>query len=551
MSAEINLPEEKEDMTDLVCSHCEDKLKDIDSYQCKTCNDEDGADTPKSLFCKMCLVVLHIKKRHDVCDYRGHRPKICGKHRILCRMFCEDCKIVFCDECIGPHCRHRFRPSSEKATEVRQSIHEYLAKYEELTKPLKRRETTEKETFEEKERIATSINAENCANTMIECTTKVIRLNSAVLHEDLPNSKNNLQRSKMICSLSERNDNKITELKKLLPTSDGVCIEKFLGVMKEIDSSLSEQSDSLQTYVYLKWHQNWEKILLDSVRRAMRSMKTPSVKRGSYKQIKLSKSLSLDGSIKKIGKGEKLKFSNWKLFNVSMKKERVDFTIHEPYNKSIQKYRINGVPTGVNMIKMLQERVIAAAVRNTLITELFNLTRVIFGSEWKLINSHTFCSYVTPFFAWSEKEKLIARTYDYNKFSARIYDVHSEPKFLVHWYPSLYSYVDINDNITVVNTDKGTKIEVLKVHHQLSQIDRMQILCYDRDAAELMLVLFDNKEGVSMTSKATLSRQCSLNWEVVDVCKYDIPASEPLLDLAFFRKNVYAYTENYVYAAKT
>ena len=151
MSAEVEITAEKENSTVFICSHCEEKLKDIDSYQCKTCNQEGETDTPKSLFCKLCLVVLHIKRRHDVCDYRGHIPKICEKHRISCRMFCEDCQTVFCDECIGPHCRHRFRPSSEKATQIRKAIHEYLAKYEELAKPVKPRENTEKETFDEEE----------------------------------------------------------------------------------------------------------------------------------------------------------------------------------------------------------------------------------------------------------------------------------------------------------------------------------------------------------------------------------------------------------------
>ena len=295
--------------------------------------------------------------------------------QILCRMLCDDCQTVFCDKCVGPHCSHRFRPSSEKATEVRQSIHKYLAKYEELTKPLKRRETTEKETFDEKERIATSINAKNFANTMIEYTAKVIQSNARVLHEDLPNSKNSSQRSKMICSLSERNDNKIIELKNLLPTSDGICIEKFLGVMKEIDSSLREQSKSLQTYVYLKWHQNWKSILLDSLRNAVRSMMTPGVEKGSYKQIQLSKSLSHDGSIKEIGEGEKLKFCNGKLFNVSMKNGRVDFTVHDLYN-TVQKYCIKGVPTDDNMIMMLNNRVWCPdTLLKVLIPELFNLTR--------------------------------------------------------------------------------------------------------------------------------------------------------------------------------
>ena len=186
MAVKVNVTAEKEDWTVFICSHCAEELKDIDTYQCKTCNEEIVAGTPKALFCEQCLAVLHIKKGHDVLDYKGHTPKVCDSHRKLCLLFCDDCQTVFCDKCIGPHCSHRFKPSSEKATEVRQSIHEYLAKYEELAKPVKRRETTEKETFEEKERIATLVNAQNFANTMIEYTAKVIQSNANVSYKDLP-----------------------------------------------------------------------------------------------------------------------------------------------------------------------------------------------------------------------------------------------------------------------------------------------------------------------------------------------------------------------------
>ena len=229
-----------------------------------------------------------------------------------------------------------------------------------------------------------------------------------------------------------------------------------------------------------------------------------------------------------------------------MKNFWVDFTVHDPYNNKVQKYYIGGVSIGDNMIVILKERVQCLAARNVLITELVSLTREIFGSQWKPIIYAGFPEF--HMYAWSEKQKMIAGIQYYNYSGALVYNVHSEPKFYVDHRPFFYSYVDMDDNITVGDKNKGTKIEVLKINHQLSQIDRMRVLSYNANTAVAMLLLFDIKERVSMTGKATLSSGTSLNWEVVEVCKYDIPSSEPLLDFDVILGKVYAYTKNYVYA---
>ena len=163
---------------------------------------------------------MHINKGHEICDYRGYKPKSCEKHRKLCLLFCDDCQIVFCDKCIGPHCKHQCRPASVKASDVRKSIFELLTKFEDLAKPVKRGECTEKDTFDERDKIAKSLDQEKFENTLMAMVIKVFHDNSDILYGMRPTTNDSAHRLELICSLSKKNDTKIIELRELLKSSD-------------------------------------------------------------------------------------------------------------------------------------------------------------------------------------------------------------------------------------------------------------------------------------------------------------------------------------------
>ena len=117
------------DLTVLVCDNCQESLTDTEIYRCKTC-DSQTDEVIRSWFCELCVAALHMKKGHEICDYRGYKPKVCEKHRKLCVLFCDDCEIVFCDKCVILHCEHHYRPVPEKACDVRKSIFELLTTFE-------------------------------------------------------------------------------------------------------------------------------------------------------------------------------------------------------------------------------------------------------------------------------------------------------------------------------------------------------------------------------------------------------------------------------------
>ena len=178
---EVPISEDSETTT-LICDNCKESLNDIECYQCKTCATQNDGGL-KSWFCELCVAALHIKKGHEICDYRGYKPKVCEKHRKLCLLFCDDCQIVFCDKCVGPHCKHQYRPASEKATDVRKSIFEFLTNFEDLAKPVKRREYIEKNTFDERDKIAKSLDRENFESTLMTMITKVVHENVDHLYD--------------------------------------------------------------------------------------------------------------------------------------------------------------------------------------------------------------------------------------------------------------------------------------------------------------------------------------------------------------------------------
>ena len=132
--------QEAYNMPDLTCVSCKKVYPQIDCYRC-SCNDVNSEGSIYDMFyCDICIG-SHIRQEHEIFDCKGYKPKICSTHEMLASMFCHDCNVLFCFKCVGPHCKHDYRPVSEKAKEVRKSVFEYLNEFDELAKPLARRKS--------------------------------------------------------------------------------------------------------------------------------------------------------------------------------------------------------------------------------------------------------------------------------------------------------------------------------------------------------------------------------------------------------------------------
>ena len=545
-----------------ICANCEKNLDDNESYQCKTCNSQKD-ESLRSWFCEQCLAVLHVKKEHEVCDCRGYKPKVCEKHRRLCLLFCNDCQIVFCYECIGPHCEHKFRPSSEKASEARKSIFELLTKFEELTKPMKRRESNEKDTFDERDKIANSLDQLNFESTLTKMVTKVIHDNFDLLYGMMPKANDSVQRSDLIRNLSKTNDFQITELRGLLRSSDEACIELFPNISTVAEASLIEQEEVLKSHVYLQWKRDWESVILESLTNAMKLMNIPQVETKRYKQISFSPLKKFNDTGNEFSPSDLCLHLEKSLvkycFDVVLSGTRIDFTV---YNSGDDASR--GFLTGVEfeflgddgrlaLLKQSgdtnsqsQTRILVDLLSKRMTHDAGETLRELDSREWKIIGMNSQVYEHPIVHVWNEKQKAVATDLSHSQPPFLMEEVCSEPKLILDFGVAI-ACVDKDERVIIDHKKNGTRIDVVKSKHQLSQIDAI-FMGLETNYSKVWVMLVDKKDRVVMKCRANLTDQVSLSWEVIDVFKLDIPAPETMTNVFInsYKLNVDVFVEDAV-----
>ena len=108
----------------------------------------------------------------------------------------------------------------------------------------------------------------------------------------------------------------------------------------------------------------------------------------------------------------------------------------------------------------------------------------------------------------------------------------------------VFAHVSKDDTITVKHLKHDATLRLLRTHHQLSHVDKLAFLSPpEKDA--VYLILFDNKERISVKFKLDLSNFLQLNAEIIEVCKYDIPSEFPV-DFDMYGKRIFAYSDDCV-----
>ena len=228
-----------------------------------------------------------MRKKHEIVDHKGYKPAICPDHENLCFLFCCDCKVVFCFECIGKHSQHGFITVSEKASEVRGAIYECMGLYDELMKPMKHRAGVVKTSLENIRQFEDSMNGDNLVKTLCEAFERVIRANEAILVEransqktaQKPNEKTCFSKSQIeaLEFVAENADRNLLKLKNMLKMSDGVTISNYIDSKDGLESSVGDQADELKRHAYLEWTPSLPEIVMHSVINAIGLVKTPQI----------------------------------------------------------------------------------------------------------------------------------------------------------------------------------------------------------------------------------------------------------------------------------
>ena len=150
---------------------------EIECYRC-SCNEvsDEGCVTAK-FFPDFCIGP-HVRQNHEIFDCRGHKPTICRTHEMFSSMFYYDCDEVFCFKCLGPRCRHEYRPVSEKAQEVRKTVFEYLNQFDELAKSLAHRKTFVEKCIQSQEEFYPNLSVENFIDDLCKRFERILRSNA-------------------------------------------------------------------------------------------------------------------------------------------------------------------------------------------------------------------------------------------------------------------------------------------------------------------------------------------------------------------------------------
>ena len=355
----------------------------------------------------------------------------------------------------------------------------------------------------------------------------------------------------MICSLSQRNDTQIIALKELLKSSDGACIEQFIAKANLMEALLNDQKGPLNSHVYLQWNKKWEYILLHSIVDAIKTMNMPSVETKTYKQISLTPVKKVKNNGKELSPSELLFLLKELLifcFNAALIDDRVHFTVFNMRSSDLENVILTGVELDFigndGRFAIVRNRSTAGSddeaqfivdlsserMRNTTVvvrTALRNLD----SREWKIIGFNAYLLGIPSVYVWSEKRKAIANIYDVMsilpnrqpRFSME--EISTEPKLFSHFH-GITACVDKDERIIVEHEENGSRIEVVKSQHQLSQIDWIDVDVEEK--YEVCVMLVDLKDRVVMKCRANLTDDVSLSWEVVDVYKLDIPTTETI-----------------------
>ena len=321
-----------------------------------------------------------------------------------------------------------------------------------------------------------------------------------------------------------------------------------------MEASLNEQREPLKSHVYLQWNRSWENIILHSIRDAVKTIKVPSAETKTYKQMSLTPGENFNNfnnKCKELSPSELhlelAKSIGTCCFNVALNGDRVHSTVYHPFSRELENVVVTGIEVEFigndGRFAIVRNRstdssedevqFIVDLSRKTMIVTTAEINRALLNldlREWKIIGFNASILGVPDVYVWNEKRKAIT-IHDITFSSCNsqqklvlMREVYTEPKLFFN-----FSYitvcVDKDERLIVEHKEYGTRIEVVKSQHQLSQIDMITVR-REEGNNNLLYRLADLKDRVVMECRANLTDDVSLSWEVLEVFKLDIPTTQ-------------------------
>ena len=252
-----------------VCSICEsDFSMESDNseelpFSCETC-EEKNASAEKQLFCNLC-VSHHVRREHRVLDSKGYEVSICKQHKSMDELFCTDCNHSFCRLCIMLHKEHDFAPIHEKCAETRKEVFKYINQFDSLTKDVNFQQQVRKDCLEALDKANDFCNPDTVLDVLSKIISDMVR--ETAKNEDIQTLLTSLQeqfrqdsnKTTLTKATSAEFDQLVAEsvelgenLRQVLQNSDAVLVDKFQGLLSEMENCLKKQRGQVECVSYMR-----------------------------------------------------------------------------------------------------------------------------------------------------------------------------------------------------------------------------------------------------------------------------------------------------------
>ena len=178
---------------------------------------------------------------------------------------------------MGPHCKHDYKPVSEKSKEVRKVVFDYPNQFNELTKQLARRKSFAKQ-YNESEICRNSSYSDDFIDLLCATFERLIRSKASGWQKIAQRQLKEFRLTNLFFDIAAGADRQITKLCKLLTMSDSACSCDFFMMKDGIVSSLGRQRTVLQNLEAAVWCQNLNELLDTAVESSLLRWKLPYVK---------------------------------------------------------------------------------------------------------------------------------------------------------------------------------------------------------------------------------------------------------------------------------
>ena len=527
-----------------VCHSCSKTFDSDCLFRCKTCAMSmqlSNKNQTVKLFCKMCIVVLHMRKNHEIIDHRGYEPAKCNKHENLCHYFCEDCQNILCADCIETHIGHKLQTISVKAREVRKEVFNYLYKNEEFSKPVNFRHAIIQDCFDTIPNKDKLTEEKNLAKVLRTKCKKIISANAAeysqiIAHNHLIStqsssviSEEDLEKIRMAFTETSEKD---VSLRTLLQLSDGNLIKKFQDSFKQLQIPEEDQENQFPKHIFLQKKISLDECIENAFETAMESFQIPQIEVINMQEIQLNAVKNLITSGRevhcrnlKISKLTDTRSSNFlrfqkdpELLNLTLSKNRNFF------NLLSLEHRVPSIETVVLKMGVVEhvfyhKGFLAIAKLGAVF--VFHLKEEEFVSKIKLLHGQTPLALnvknhgTFSCLTWSSKK--LAVEFAKNKTSRPKVTLKMEQKpELVEHIEKTFALKDAENKVTIwhpFQPRRNSHIELSRLHHGLCSIDKIKLV------DDGLLFLFDYKRLLVVNFKFDITRKSSSNCSLEKVLK--------------------------------